>query len=55
VKVICHYRRIGEVDGNLVTGDPKRTPSFVLFGNTDFWLQSGSASCGTSCSSAWPL
>jgi len=34
---------------HMVTGDPKRTPSFVLFGNTDFWLQSGSASCGTSC------
>ncbi len=34
---------------HMVTGDPKRTPSLVLFGNTDFWLSSGSASCGTSC------
>jgi hypothetical protein len=34
---------------HMVTADPKRTPSFVLFGNTDFWLQSGAASCGTSC------
>jgi hypothetical protein len=34
---------------HMVTGDPKRTPSLVLFGNTDFWLQPGSASCGSSC------
>lgn len=34
---------------HMVTGDPKRTPTLVLFGNTDFWLSSGSASCGTSC------
>ncbi len=34
---------------HMVTGDPKRTPSLVLFGNTDFWLSSGSASCGSSC------
>ncbi len=34
---------------HMVTGDPKRTPSAVLFGNPDFWLASGSASCGTSC------
>jgi hypothetical protein len=34
---------------HMVTGDPKRTPSLILFGNTDFWLASGSASCGASC------
>ena len=34
---------------HMVTGDPKRTPTVALFGNPDFWLSSGSASCGTSC------
>jgi hypothetical protein len=34
---------------HMVTGDPKRTPTTALFGNTDFWLSSGSTSCGTSC------
>ncbi|HEX4660781.1 MAG TPA: hypothetical protein VH307_25600, partial [Streptosporangiaceae bacterium] len=34
---------------HMVTGDPKRTPTAVLFGNPDFWLQPGSASCGASC------
>jgi hypothetical protein len=34
---------------HMITGDPKRTPTVTLFGNTDFWLSSGSASCGTSC------
>ncbi|HEY5351759.1 MAG TPA: hypothetical protein VIK57_04835 [Streptosporangiaceae bacterium] len=34
---------------HMVTGDPKRTPSLVLFGNDNFWLGSGKASCGTSC------
>ena len=34
---------------HMVTGDPKRTPSFVQFANPDFWLSSGAASCGTSC------
>jgi hypothetical protein len=34
---------------HMVTGDPKRTPSLVLFGNDNFWLSSGKASCGTSC------
>jgi hypothetical protein len=33
----------------MVTGDPKRTPSLVLFGNQDFWLSSGKTSCGSSC------
>jgi len=34
---------------HMVTGDPKRTPSYVLFGNDNFWLSSGSAKCGKSC------
>jgi len=34
---------------HMVTGDPKRTPSLVLFGNDNFWLSSGLASCGKSC------
>jgi hypothetical protein len=34
---------------HMVTGDPKRTPTLALFGNPDFWLSSGSASCGSSC------
>jgi hypothetical protein len=33
---------------HMVTGDPKRTPSFVLFGNTDFWQESDPTICGTS-------
>lgn len=34
---------------HMVTGDPKRTPTVALFGNTDFWLSGGPANCGTSC------
>jgi hypothetical protein len=34
---------------HMVTGDPQRTPSVVLFGNDDFWLSSGAATCGSSC------
>jgi hypothetical protein len=34
---------------HMITGDPKRTPTLALFGNTDFWLSSGSADCGASC------
>ena len=33
---------------HMVTGDPKRTPSAVLFGNTDFWLENDPTTCGTS-------
>jgi len=39
---------------HMVTGDPKRTPTAVLFGNTDFWLDGGPTSCGTSCFSEPP-
>jgi hypothetical protein len=34
---------------HMITGDPKRTPSFVMFANPDFWLSSGPANCGASC------
>ena len=34
---------------HMVTGDPKRTPSLVLFGNDNFWLYGGGTSCGKSC------
>lgn len=34
---------------HMVTGDPKRTPTFTMFANPDFWLSSGSTSCGKSC------
>jgi hypothetical protein len=34
---------------HMVTGDQKRTGTLALFGNPDFWLSSGSASCGASC------
>jgi hypothetical protein len=34
---------------HMVTGDPKRTGTFALFANPDFWLSSGSAKCGSSC------
>jgi hypothetical protein len=34
---------------HMVTADPKRTPTLVMFGNDNFWLASGSATCGTSC------
>ena len=34
---------------HMVTGDPGRTPTVVLFGNDNFWLSVGSASCGSSC------
>jgi hypothetical protein len=34
---------------HMITGDPKRTATFTLFANPDFWLSSGTASCGSSC------
>src|SRR5580693_1918749 len=34
---------------HMVTGDPKRTGTFALFANPDFWLSSGSAKCASSC------
>jgi hypothetical protein len=34
---------------HMTTGDPKRTGTFALFANPDFWLSSGSAKCGSSC------
>jgi hypothetical protein len=34
---------------HMVTGDPKRTGTFALFANPDFWLSGGPAKCGSSC------
>ena len=34
---------------HMVTADPKRTPTVVMFANTDFWLSGGATSCGTAC------
>ncbi|HEV3359448.1 MAG TPA: hypothetical protein VG247_21800 [Pseudonocardiaceae bacterium] len=34
---------------HLVTGDPKRTPSLLLFGNDDFWIGGGPSTCAGSC------
>src|SRR5579872_2838894 len=34
---------------HMVTGDPKRTGTFALFANPDFWLSSGPAKCVSSC------
>ena len=34
---------------HMITSDPKRTPSFTLFGNPDFFLSTGPANCGASC------
>jgi len=34
---------------HMITGDPKRTPTVIDFANTDFFLSSGSATCGKSC------
>jgi hypothetical protein len=31
---------------HMITGDPKRTSTVALFGNTDFWLSGGPANCG---------
>jgi hypothetical protein len=39
---------------HMVTGDPKRTGTFALFANPDFWLSSGAAKCGSSCVSEPP-
>ena len=34
---------------HMITEDPKRTGTFALFANPDFWLSGGSATCGSSC------
>jgi hypothetical protein len=33
---------------HMLTGDPKRTPSVVMFANPEFWLEGDSTICGTS-------
>jgi hypothetical protein len=37
-----------------ITGDPRRTPTVIDFGNPDFYLESGSLTCGKSCFSENP-
>lgn len=39
---------------HMITADPKRTPTFVLFAHPYFWLSSGPAKCGGSCVSEPP-
>ena len=34
---------------HMVNADPARTPTFALFARPDYFLSSGSTSCGTSC------
>jgi hypothetical protein len=34
---------------HMVTGDPARTPSYVMFGNADFWVTGGDPNCTTAC------
>jgi hypothetical protein len=34
---------------HMVTGDPARTPSYVMFANPDFWVTGGDPNCTTSC------
>jgi hypothetical protein len=34
---------------HMVNADPARTPTFALFAKPDYYLQTGSATCGTSC------
>ena len=34
---------------HMVNADPARTPTFALFAKPDYYLQTGSASCGSSC------
>jgi hypothetical protein len=34
---------------HMVNADPARTPTFALFAKPDYFLSSGTASCGTSC------
>jgi hypothetical protein len=34
---------------HMVNADPARTPTFALFAKPDYYLETGSATCGTSC------
>jgi hypothetical protein len=34
---------------HMVNADPRRTPTFALFAKPDYYLQTGPATCGTSC------
>jgi len=34
---------------HMVTGDPQRTPTFIMFGNPDYFFLTGSPNCTTPC------
>jgi len=34
---------------HMVTGDPQRTPSFVMFGDSDYFFETGAANCSSPC------
>jgi hypothetical protein len=34
---------------HMVTGDPQRTPSFVMFGDSDYFFVTGAANCSSPC------
>jgi hypothetical protein len=34
---------------HMVTGDPQRTPSFIMFGNPDYFFVTGAPSCSSPC------
>jgi hypothetical protein len=34
---------------HMVTADPLRTPTFTMFGDPDYYFETGSTSCGASC------
>lgn len=39
---------------HMTTGDPLRTPSFVMFGDPDYYFVTGAENCNTACVSADP-
>jgi len=39
---------------HMVTGDPLRTPSFIMFGDPDYFFLTGAANCNTACVSQSP-
>lgn len=36
---------------HMITADPRRTPTFALFANPDYWVQGNGRSCNGSCAS----
>jgi hypothetical protein len=39
---------------HMVTGDPRRTPTFTMFANPDYYLATGAANCSTPCVAEGP-